>query len=107
MYTVKIVFIQNICTVGHKSNDPCFHVFLMEAGVMTFCDPLYSYQNSCVCIRSIFYHCEAENEGSLVYDEIMPDGFVESSPFRGLLTHSTWTEFSHTSNPIRQAQTIT
>ena len=24
------------CTVGHKSHDPRFHVFLMEAGVMTF-----------------------------------------------------------------------
>jgi len=24
------------CTVGHKSHDPCFHVFLMEARVMTF-----------------------------------------------------------------------
>ena len=23
-------------TVGHKSNDPCFHVFLMVAGVITF-----------------------------------------------------------------------
>jgi len=23
-------------TVGHKSHDPCFHVFLMEAGVITF-----------------------------------------------------------------------
>jgi len=25
-------------TVGHKSHDPCFHVFLMKAGVMTFVD---------------------------------------------------------------------
>ena len=24
------------CTVGHKSHDPCIHVFLMEARVMTF-----------------------------------------------------------------------
>jgi len=24
------------CTVGHKSHDPCFQVFLMEAEVMTF-----------------------------------------------------------------------
>ena len=23
-------------TVGHRSHDPYFHVFLMEAGVMTF-----------------------------------------------------------------------
>jgi len=27
---------QKNCTVGHKSHDPCFHVFLIEAGVMTF-----------------------------------------------------------------------
>jgi len=32
---VKVIFLRN-CTVGHKSHDPCFHVFLMEAGVMTF-----------------------------------------------------------------------
>jgi len=33
------------CTVGHKSHDTCFHVFLMEAGVMTFvahCTVLYN-----------------------------------------------------------------
>ena len=24
------------CTVGHKSHEPCFHVSLMEAGIMTF-----------------------------------------------------------------------
>jgi len=29
-------FLQPMRTVGHKSHDPCFHVFLMEAGVMTF-----------------------------------------------------------------------
>jgi len=27
---------QLYCTVDHKSHDPCFRVFLMEAGVMTF-----------------------------------------------------------------------
>jgi len=32
-----------LCTVGHKSRDPCFHVFLMEARVVTFvahCTPV-------------------------------------------------------------------
>jgi len=28
--------IKVFCTVSHKSHDPCFHVFLMETGVMTF-----------------------------------------------------------------------
>jgi len=28
--------IEYTCTVSHKSHDPCFHVLLMEAGVMTF-----------------------------------------------------------------------
>ena len=31
-----VLFLQ--CTLGHKSHDPCFHIFLMEAGVMTFVD---------------------------------------------------------------------
>ena len=26
----------NMCIVAHKSHDPCFHTFLMDAGVMTF-----------------------------------------------------------------------
>jgi len=30
------IFIFCIRTVSLKSNDPCFYVFLMEAGVMTF-----------------------------------------------------------------------
>ena len=27
---------QIVCTVGHKSHDPCFHKKYMEASVMTF-----------------------------------------------------------------------
>ena len=30
------IFSAFYCTVGHKSHDPCFHVFLMEIRVMTF-----------------------------------------------------------------------
>jgi len=30
------IFYRWWCTVGHKSHDPCFNVFLMEARVMTF-----------------------------------------------------------------------
>jgi len=27
---------KGVHTVGHKRHDPCFHTFLMEAGIMTF-----------------------------------------------------------------------
>jgi len=43
-----------LCTVGHKSNDPCFHVILMEAGVMTFdahCTSLRVSSNLSLLIR--------------------------------------------------------
>jgi len=33
-----------MCTVGHKSHDPCFHKKYMEAGVMTF---VSLYLNNC------------------------------------------------------------
>jgi len=47
------------CTVGHKSHDPCFHVFLMEAGVMTFVAHstmrrVGSKQLSQLCMKYIF-----------------------------------------------------
>jgi len=40
-----------LCTVGHKSHDPCFHVFLM--GDHDFCGPLYHV--SCEALR-IFWN---------------------------------------------------
>jgi len=44
----------NRCTVGHKSHDLCFHVFLMEARVMTFvanCTKCV-FAIACNCLRS-------------------------------------------------------
>jgi len=32
------------CTLGHRSHDPCFHLFLMGACMgHDFCDPLYTH----------------------------------------------------------------
>ena len=33
---------RDVCTVGHKSHDPCFHTFIMGARGHDFCGPLYS-----------------------------------------------------------------
>jgi len=35
-FKVTAIHVAVDCTVGHKSHDPCNHVFLMEARVMTF-----------------------------------------------------------------------
>jgi len=32
----SLLFKKDLCTVGRKSHDPCFHVFFMEARVTTF-----------------------------------------------------------------------
>ena len=36
IYLVNRVLKNRVCTVGHKSHDPCFHKKHMGAGVMTF-----------------------------------------------------------------------
>jgi len=38
--------VSDYCTVGPKSHDPCFCVFLMEAGVMTFVTHCTMYRHN-------------------------------------------------------------
>jgi len=49
-------------TVGHKSRDPCYHVFLKEAKGHDFCDPLYIEKTS-LCLK---YDGKTREERKLV-----------------------------------------
>jgi len=46
------------CTVSRKSHDPCFHVFLMEAGVMTFVG--HCTQKISICVNMVILRKDAD-----------------------------------------------